>query len=186
MHRKPACPPRIGYNAHRLQRSNTHPHVHRGQFSRSVREQQRIERRAIQTESRLYCDPLWEHNLPPRPHPPRPSRPGQLVFRGPVHFARQSSIFLSACPAWCIFSRLYPSTTAHNPEPIPRRQNGAAANSQRHVPSPIIHELLQHDCGLPATPTARAQVISVTETYILFMEREPHGPVHSAVTPAPA
>jgi hypothetical protein len=38
---------------------------------------------------------------------------------------------------------------------------------------PVIQDLLQHYCGLPATTAAQAQVVSVTETYILFMEGNP-------------
>ncbi|KAL3440386.1 hypothetical protein BJX65DRAFT_290602 [Aspergillus insuetus] len=114
---------------------------------------------------------------------------GNTVFLlariSPAHFGRVSRFFAVLSTFSVITLSFYsyvllgvylpafiqaPRGTIRNQSPAEKM---ALLRTVKNMHIPIIQDLLQHYCGLPATTATRAQVVSVTETYILFMEGNP-------------
>ncbi|KAL3496157.1 hypothetical protein BJX62DRAFT_194197 [Aspergillus germanicus] len=114
---------------------------------------------------------------------------GNTVFLlariSPAHFGRVSRFFAALSTFFVIMLSFYSFVllgvylTAFSQAPRGTIRNQSPAEKMallrivKNMHIPIIQDLLQHYCGLPATTATRAQVVSVTETYILFMEGNP-------------
>ncbi|KAL2783314.1 hypothetical protein BJX66DRAFT_132214 [Aspergillus keveii] len=108
-----------------------------------------------------------------------------LARISPAHFGRVSRFFAAfstfftiTISCWSLFLlNIYLAAFIQAPWGTIRNQSPAEKmallRTVQNMHIPVMQDLLQHYCGLPATTAARAQVVSVTETYILFMEGNP-------------